>query len=106
MIFIFDWGYTTQNRIGPIAREDLTFNILPDFVDLVRVRTWFRAFFIPTIPTRTQYFFISEQDGIHHEITKSEFDKYKPLAELNKKVVDSNISEEEYQERRKNLNFD
>ena len=106
MIFIFDWGYKTQNRIGPVAREDIPFNISPEFVDLVRIRFWFRAFFIPTIPTRTGYFFLSEKDGFNLEIAKSDFEKYKPLAELNNKVVLGSISQEEYEEMRRNLNFD
>lgn len=106
MIFVFDWGYKTQNRIGPVAREDIPFKVLPDFVDLIRVRFWFRAFFIPTIPTRTQYFFISEKDAVIVEITKSDFQKYKPLAELNNKVVLGSISEDEYEAKRRNLNFD
>ena len=106
MIFIFDWGYKTQNRIGPVAREDMSVKVLSNFVDLVRVRFWFRAFFIPTIPTRTEYFFISEKDGFRLEITKSDFEKYKPLAELNNKVMLDSISEEEYQAKRRSLNFD
>ena len=106
MIFIFDWGYKTQNRIGPVAKEDLTFNATSDFVDLVRVRFWFRAFFIPTIPTRTQYFFLSEKDAFSLEISKSDFEKYKPLAELNNKVMMGSISEEEYESKRRKLNFD
>ena len=106
MIFIFDWGYKTQNRIGIVAGEDTPLDSFPDFVNLVRIRYWFRAFFIPTIPTRTEYFFISEKDGIHHEISKMDFEKYKPLAELNNKVVLGSISEEEYKARRRKLNFD
>lgn len=106
MIFIFDWGYKPQSRIGPVAREDLPFNVAPDFVDLIRVRFWFRAFFIPTIPTRTQYFFVSEKDAFRLEISKLDFEKYKPLADLNNKVVLGSISEEEYEAKRRNLNFD
>lgn len=106
MIFVFDWGYKTQNRIGPVAREDIPFNILPAFVNLVRVRFWFRAFFIPTIPTRTQYFFVSEKEAFSLEISKSDFMKFKPLAKLNNKVILDSISEEEYEAKRRNLNFD
>lgn len=106
MIFIFDWGHQTQNQIGPVAKEDLPYNVKSDFLYLTKTQTWFRMFFIPTIPTKTVYSFLSNPPAETIEISKNEFLKYKPLARLNQKVVLNKISEEEYEKARKNLNFD
>lgn len=106
MIFIVDWGHKTEDIIGPISRDQIHIDSPTEFVQLVCVKTWFRAFFIPTIPTEVHYYFFSEKNQLRHEISKSDFLKYKPLAELNKLVVNNKISEEEYERRAANLTFD
>lgn len=106
MIFIVDWGYTTEKEVGPISKDDIHLNAPTDFVQLVCVKTWFRAFFIPTIPTSVRYYLRSEKDGLRHEISKEDFEKYKPMAELNNLVVNNKISEEEYERKWSNLTFD
>ena len=100
MIFIFDWGHEIRKVIGPLSQEDLFIKIPSEFVDLVRIKSWFRAFFIPTIPTSTRYFLIIAENYHRTEITKMDFEKLRPIAELNMLVIQEQISEEEYNERR------
>lgn len=104
MIFIFDWGYETRKVLGPLSQEDISTKVPSEFVNLVRVRSWFRAFFIPTIPTSTRYFLMADENNLRIEISKVDFENWKPLAELNALVVNNEISEEDYNERRANIN--
>ena len=100
MIFIFDWGHETRKVIGPLSQEDVFIKVPSEFVDLVRIKSWFRAFIIPTIPTSTRYFLIAAENNQRMEINKTDFEKLRPLAELNNLVIKEQISEEEYNERR------
>ena len=100
MIFIFDWGHEKRKVIGPLSQEDVFIKVPSEFVDLVRIKSWFRAFFIPTIPTSTRYFLIAAENNQRMEINKTDFEKLRPLAELNNLVIKEQISEEEYNERR------
>ncbi|NEN23302.1 hypothetical protein G3O08_07300 [Cryomorpha ignava] len=104
MIFIFDWGHETRKVIGPLSQDDLYIKAPSGFVDLVYIKSWFRVFFIPTIPTATRYFLIVAENNQRREISKADFEKLKPLAELNVLVVNDDISEEEYSERRSKIN--
>ncbi len=105
MIFIFDWGHTTERRPGPLSRRDADYRLDSEFVWLSRVREWFRAFFIPVIPTRTVYYFVSDADGSLEEIDRSTFEHYRPLAELNAKSMNEEISQAEYERRRREMGF-
>ena len=105
MIFIFDWGHTTETRPGPLSREDVQSRVDAEYVWLSREREWFRAFFIPLIPTRTGYFFISDEDGSRREIDRSTFEHFRPLAELNARMMKGEITPEEYDVRRHEIGF-
>lgn len=96
MIFVFDWGHRSEDRIGPLSRDDAFFELNTELVWLTRRRDWFRLFFIPTIPTKTTYFFVSDADTTYHEISKETFHKYRKLAALNKLLMDGKISDEAY----------
>lgn len=71
---------------------------------LVIRRKWFRTFFIPTIPTETNYGLIDESENFF-KIEKETFKFYKPLAQLNGSISRGEISVEEYDSRRKELGF-
>ena len=103
MIFIFDWGHETRKVIGPLSQEDLYIKVPSEFVDLVLVKSWFRAFFIPTIPTSKRYFLIASENNQRIEISKTDFEKLRPIAELNNMVLKEEISEEEYNALRVNM---
>ncbi|HKK40709.1 MAG TPA: hypothetical protein VJ949_14905 [Cryomorphaceae bacterium] len=104
MIFIFDWGHETLREIGPISKTDFNTTLEAEMAWLVIRRKWFRAFFIPTIPTETEYGLIDENSNFF-KIDKGIFDRYKPLAELNAAISKDEISDEEYEERRNEMGF-
>lgn len=98
MIFIFDWGYETRKVIGPLSQADVFIKLPSEFVDLVMIKSWFRLFFIPTIPTDTRYYLIAGEGNQRMEISKDDFEKLKPLAELNIRVIKNELTEDEYDE--------
>lgn len=103
MIFIFDWGHTTRQVIGPLSKEDAAFKLQADYVYLVKERVWFRLFFIPTIVTEKRYYFIDSNSDQFQVIDKQTFDRYKNLAELNNQAMNDDISDAEYQTKRSQL---
>ena len=104
MIFVFDWGYTTEKQVGPLTYEDARYQLKADMVWLVRVRYWFRAFFIPTIPTRTRYFFVSTtNNAVREGISKETFMRHRALAELNARMMDGEIDDEAYHRARSEM---
>lgn len=105
MIFIFDWGYITKHRVGPLADTDATYALKTEFVWLEMHREWFRAFFIPIVPTGKKYYFVSDTDGTLEEIDRQTFERYKPLADLNAQSMNDEISQSEYDRRRKEMGF-
>lgn len=105
MIFIFGWGHKTHKIYGSVSAEDIDMQSPEGFHKLIRTRTWFTAFFLPLIPTKTQYFLISESNSSSIEITVEDFNKLKPLAILNNLVTENKIDEEEYYKRRRDINF-
>lgn len=104
VIFIFDWGHTTRKEIGPIAKEDLGSSD-EGFVVLIRYTSWFRLFFIPTIPTGYRYALLDEKTNAEKEVDKVFFDTYRNLAELNRKVAEGRMDQKEYEKERANLSF-
>lgn len=104
MIFIFDWGHQTIREIGPISKTDFNTTLDSGMAWLVVRRKWFRAFFIPTIPTETHYGLIDENESFF-EIDKATFDQYESFAKLNAAISKSDISDEEYERRRKEMGF-
>ncbi len=101
MIFIFDWGHKIESQIGPISKYDVRIadfglSVTSEFVNLIQVRLWFRMFFIPVIPTEAHYYFYDPERHAQFNISKSDFEKYKPIAKLNNLVIANKISEESY----------
>ena len=93
-----------MREIGPISKTDFKTNLKSDMAWLVVRRKWFRAFFIPTIPTETDYGLIDENENFY-KIDKATFDRYKPFAELNQAISKGDISDEEYEKSRKEMGF-
>lgn len=105
MIFIFDWGHQTEKNYGPLSRSDAPFKLEGEMVWLIRQTTWFRAFFIPLIPTKTSHYFQLINSDSTEPINFKTFEQFKELASLNMLVMDDKISDEEYRERREKLGF-
>ena len=104
MIFIFNWGHQTFKEIGPLSKTDFKTTLVPEMAWLVIRRSWFRAFFIPTIPTETDYGLVDENENFF-KIEKDVFERYRPLAELNAAISKDEISDEEYERRRSEMGF-
>ena len=100
MIFVFDWGHETRYVVGPIEISDAGVKRDDEFCWLVRVKTWFRAFLIPAIPTKTSYFFESNSGEILRELSHEEFQHWSILAHLNEEVRNEKIDRETYRKRR------
>jgi len=105
MIFIFDWGHETFDEVGPLSRSDLDFEVHGEMYILGKRKKWFRAFFIRTLPTETNYGLIHEASGEFIPLSEEVFDRFKPLAELNALAMEDMISDEDYSTRRANLGF-
>lgn len=104
MIFIFDWGHETSHEIGPLSKADFKTHLESDMAWLVVRRSWFRLFFIPLIPTETNYGLIDEHKNFF-TIDKETFNRIEPLAKINFAVSQGKISDEEYETRRKEMGF-
>jgi hypothetical protein len=100
MIFIFDWGHETFSEAGPLSINDIPLDLEGEMFWLAIRRKWFRAFFIPIVPTATDYVLIEDKTGMIIPVERSFYLKYKPLAELNQLVADGKISDEEYDRKR------
>jgi len=48
---------------------------------------------------------LADENQNFFKINKSTFERFRPLAELNKAVYEGNISDEEYEQRRSDLGF-
>lgn len=105
MIFIFDWGHETIREIGPLSKNDLDIE-LPDDMYMLGIRKkWFRAFFIRTIPTATDFVLVGEESGLVIPVSEEVFNEYRPLAELNAKVMEEKISDKAYAAERAKMGF-
>jgi hypothetical protein len=101
MIFIFDWGHTTVQRIGPVEAHIAGQNESEEgYVWLYRATAWFRAFFIKLIPTGRRYYLGWRNHTFICEINRAEYERLQPLATLNQAAADGTIDEKAYQTRR------
>lgn len=99
MFFIIGWGHPIKKTIGPI-NEILCSNCNNSKHWLLEKTTeWVTLFFIPIIPSRTRYYTYCPICKQGQMLKKEEFDSLIPLAELNNKAMQSNMSEEDYQQR-------
>lgn len=102
MIFIF--GYHPITKIeGPVEEHECP-NCHNTKHWLLGKMTYFvNVFFIPLIPTKTEYFKVCPVCKFRNDITREEYSKNKEYANLNKEAVNSDMSNEEYERRLKNL---
>jgi len=103
MIFIFDWGHKTIRNAGPLSAEDADFKMDAEYVFLIEEKTWFRMFFIPTIVTERRFYYKDSDSDNIEMINKDTFTAHRDLANLNLQMMNDEISEDEYREKRKEL---
>lgn len=102
MIFIFGYSPKTSN-LGPVEERECT-NCHNTRHWLLRKQTyWISLFFIPVIPTKTRYHQECPVCHFAEELSSEEYSGKKDLAELNQEAVHGDMSEEDYQNRLKQL---
>ena len=97
MFFIIGWGHPIKKTVGPIHEVTCANCNNTKHWILEKSTEWVTLFFIPIIPSRTQYYVfcpICQQGKL---LSKEEFNEMVPLAELNNRAMNTNMSEEEYE---------
>ncbi len=103
MIFIF--GYHPINKtIGPVEEKECPNCHNTKHWLLEKSTYYISLFFLPLIPTKTDYFQYCPVCRFKELLTRSEFERREALAQLNNEALRSNMSEEEYQQKLKNIN--
>ncbi len=102
MIFIFGYHPKTKT-VGPV--EDKT---CPNCNNtrhwlLGKTTDFISFFFIPLIPTKTKYHEHCPVCNFTNELSRSEFERKKDLADLNSEAVNGDMSDAEYEKRLQNL---
>lgn len=101
MIVIFGWGHRTTEWIGPLTAAEADIAGMSDtWFDLCKVKKWFTFFFIPLFPTGADYVLLNDQEYPVRELTEEEFEKLKPVADLNRAAQEGAISREEFENRK------
>ncbi|MDZ7846668.1 MAG: zinc-ribbon domain-containing protein [Owenweeksia sp.] len=70
---------------------------------LGKMTYFINLFFIPVIPTRTNYYKHCPVCKFKQEVTREEFQYESALAQLNSEAVQHDMSAEEYSQRLKNI---
>lgn len=98
MIFIFGYSPKTSTT-GPVEeRQCPNCNNVRHWM-LHKQSHWISLFFIPVIPTKTKYFQDCPVCHYAEELSHDEYSQKEKLAELNREAVDSDMSDEDYQQR-------
>ena len=102
MIFIF--GYHPITKIeGPVEELECPNCHNTKHWLLGKMTYFINVFFIPLIPTKTEYFKVCPICKFRKEVTREDYSKEKEFANLNKEAVNSNMSDEEYEQRLNSL---
>lgn len=102
MIFIFGYHPITKT-LGPVEEKDCP-NCHNTRHWLLGKMTYFiNLFFIPVIPTKTNYYRYCPVCNFRQSLTREEFQYTMSLAELNSEAVREDMSDEEYQRRLKKI---
>lgn len=102
MIFIF--GYHPITKIeGPVEERECPNCHNTRHWLLSKMTYYINVFFVPLIPTRTEHFKLCPVCKFKHEITREEFSSNRDFAHLNKEAVDTDMSDEEYNQRLKSI---
>lgn len=95
-MIIFGWGYQTIKNIGPAFKRLCSHCNNEQYWNLNRIITWFTLFFIPLIPYKVQNHLSCPVCQYGLSLTLDQISKIKPLAELNKQLMEGTITGDEY----------
>ena len=99
MIFIFGFGHQKKDTIGPVHEQSCPRCEHAKLWILEKYSEWFTLFFIPIFPTFRSYYQYCPVCREKQMLTKEQFERLKPLAELNNSALNSNMDKEEYQKK-------
>lgn len=102
MILIFGYHPVTR-EIGPVEERTCPQCEQRRFWLLKKSSYCISLFFIPLVPTKTEKFTCCPDCGYHESLADSEFEKQRDLALLQKKALEKNWSEKEYQKQLRRL---
>lgn len=102
MFFIFGYHPITKTE-GPVEEIDCPNCHNKKHWILARMTYFISIFFLPLIPVKTHFFKYCPVCKFRKDVTREEFQYEKQLARLNKSAVETNMSNEEYEQRLKDL---
>ncbi len=102
MIFIFGYHPITRTE-GPVEEKECPNCHNTRHWLLGKMTYYINLFFIPLIPTKTDYYKHCPVCKFKQEVTREEFEHARNLAHLNNEAVKDDMSEEEYDKRLKKL---
>lgn len=96
-MIIFGWGKQTIWNVGAVFKQLCSHCNNEEYWVLVRKTTWFTLFFVPVIPYKTEWLLICPVCKYGVELKAEQVQKFRPIAEINKELMDKKISSEQYQ---------
>lgn len=95
-MIIFGWNRQTVWFIGQVLERHCEHCGNTGYWLLFRRTTWFTLFFIPVIPYKTEWLYICPICKDSVQLNSGQIEKYKLIAELNKRAVDGEVTESEF----------
>lgn len=83
MFFIIGWNHSSSTNYGNVEQQLCPHCDTKDFWRLERVSTYFTLFFIPIFPHETDYLYRCSTCDYGIGLTKSQFNDYKSIADIN-----------------------
>lgn len=102
MIFIFGYHPITST-VGPVEERECPNCHNTKHWMLGKMTYYINLFFIPVIPTRTDYYKYCPVCKFRQEVTVEDYRSSKEFAHLNNEALEKDMDEKEYQNRLKNL---
>ncbi len=103
MFFIFGWGRTKKNNLGPVFENHCTHCNNDKYWNLVTATKWFTLFYIPVIPYETQHYVLCPVCEYGIKLDSQKFEELKPIAENNNALVKGEITQAQYLDNLKQL---
>jgi hypothetical protein len=95
-MILFGWGHQRHKLIGPTHARKCENCNNERIWTMHKLSTWFTLFFIPVFPYSSKRLLTCPVCGQGFELSQTEFEDLRPLAELNQKLATGAISEERY----------
>jgi predicted nucleic-acid-binding Zn-ribbon protein len=105
-MIIFGWWRRITRNIWPTQRIKCSHCGNENFFYLKVVTTWFTLFFIPIFPYERYHFLYCPTCEYWIKIDSEQVHTLKPIAKLNQRLVDWEITQEEYSQWLKDLSWE